>query len=86
MMRPFRAEDAMADPAMLNTLQFLAWVARERRTYGDVRQAWRSTCPRLSAWEDALDQALIEFERGAGRVGDATPVRLTARGRRLLAQ
>jgi hypothetical protein len=76
----------MADPATLHTLQFLAWLAREKRTYGDVRQAWRSTCPRLTAWEDALDQALVEFVREGGRVGDATPVRLTERGRRLLAQ
>jgi hypothetical protein len=74
----------MADPAMLHTLQFLAWVARERRTYGDVRQAWRSTCPRLTAWEDALGDGLIAFEGAERRTSDATRVVLTARGRSLL--
>lgn len=80
----FRAEDAMADPATLHTLEFLAWVAREQRTYGEVRQAWRSTCPRLTAWEDALDQGLVAFARAEARTSDATPVVLTARGRSLL--
>jgi hypothetical protein len=87
MMRPeseYRAEDAMADPATLHTLEFLAWVARGERTYGEVRQAWRSTCPRLTAWEDALDQGLVAFAREEARTSDATPVLLTSRGRSLL--
>ena len=77
-------EAAVNDPSRLHMLQFLAWIARERRTYGDVRQAWRSTCPRLTAWEDALDEGLIAFARGAARASDATEIILTARGRSFL--
>jgi hypothetical protein len=84
MMRHSGAEDAMADPATLNTLQFLAWVAREKRTWGEVQQAWRSTCPRLTAWEDALDDGLVAFAHDGARTSNATEVVLTARGRSLL--
>jgi hypothetical protein len=75
---------SMPDAATLNTLEFLSWLARAERSYGDVRCAWRSTCPRLSAWEDALDQGLVAFAEGTARVSDATKVVLTARGRRVL--
>ena len=74
----------MSDPALLLTRQFLAWLATRLRTYGEVREAWRSTCPRLTAWEDALDGGLIRFESNGGRVSDATPVLLTSKGRILL--
>jgi hypothetical protein len=75
----------MHDPAQLLTVQFLSWVAARPRTYGDVREAWRSTCPRLTAWEDALDGELIEFQSRGGRVSESCPVALTPRGRALLA-
>ena len=35
------------------TEQFLAWVADRPRTYAEAMEAWRSSCPRLSIWEDA---------------------------------
>ena len=76
----------MADTASLSTLQFLDWLARQDRTYGEVKEAWRTTCPRLSAWEDALDQGLIAFANGRGRVTDRSPVVLTPRGREALAR
>lgn len=74
----------MADPAKLLTVQFLAWLDARARTYGEVREAWRSTCPRLSTWEDALDAELVRFESGGGRVSDACAVTLTPRGHALL--
>jgi hypothetical protein len=36
------------------------WVAREPRHYGDVIDAWRTSCPRLTVWEDAMDRGLVE--------------------------
>src|ERR1700690_4022038 len=53
-------EDTMSDPAHLLTLQFLTWVRTAPRTYDDVKQGWRSTCPRLTTWEDAIDAGLIQ--------------------------
>jgi len=33
-------------------------------------KAWRSSCPRLSVWEDALLEGLVRFDPGAdGMVG-----------------
>ena len=73
---------AMSDPAHALTLQFLAWVAEAPRTYAQGMDAWRSTCPRLSIWEDAILDGLVAFEGGATR--NQSRVTLTAKGRALL--
>jgi len=49
----------MADAHTLLTNQFLAWVAERPRDHADLAQAWRSSCPRLAIWEDALADALV---------------------------
>jgi hypothetical protein len=67
------------DPLLL---EFLGWVASQPRTYADAMEAWRSSCPRHSIWEDALLNGLVEVE-SAGRRGQAR-VKLTARGKSLL--
>jgi hypothetical protein len=66
----------------LSTLEFLTWVSIRPRTYGEAMEAWRSTCPRLSTWEDALADGLIQIESGATM--DQSKVTLTARGRALV--
>jgi hypothetical protein len=72
----------MPDPAHALTLQFLAWVAEAPRSYAQAMEAWRSTCPRLSIWEDAILDGLIAFEGGATR--NQSRVALTPKGRALL--
>lgn len=69
----------MSEPASLIMLQFLAWVADRPRTYPETMDAWRSTCPRLSVWEDALIDGLVRVDNGGSRA-----VGLTPRGRALL--
>jgi hypothetical protein len=64
--------------------ELLAWVARCPRTYADAMEAWRSTCPRHTAWEDALDAGLIQIERNGGMGVGETRVTLTPRGRAVL--
>ena len=68
----------MSQPARLITLQFLAWVADRPRTYAEAMEAWRSTCPQLSVWEDAVIAGLVQIESGRA-------VTLTQRGRAVLA-
>lgn len=58
------------------TLQFLAWVDERPRSYAQVMEAWRTSCPRMPVWEDAVDDGLVEF---AG-----PDVRLSPAGRSLL--
>jgi len=67
-----------APPVSLLTLQFLAWVAAAPRTHADVMDAWRSTCPRQSVWEDTVIDGLVAFE------GGTQSVVLTSRGRAVL--
>ena len=59
--------------------EFLSWIATRPRTYAEAMDAWRTSCPRLSAWEDALGDGLIEVGRGP-RLSDCA-VTMTARGR-----
>lgn len=61
------------------TLQFLAWVAERPRRRADVMDAWRSSCPRLSVWEDATSDGLVRLD-GVDRLA----VVLTPLGRAVL--
>lgn len=63
-------------------LEFLAWIAGRRRTYDEVMEAWRSTCPRHTVWEDALADGLIQVE-SAGTLRQSEVI-LTPRGASLL--
>ena len=69
----------MSEPASLIMLQFLAWVADRPRTYPETMEAWHSTCPRLSVWEDAIIDGLVRLDNGGSRA-----VRLTPRGSAVL--
>ena len=59
--------------------EFLTWISQRPRTYAEAMQAWRSTCPRHSVWEDALLDSLIEVVED-GETMDQAQVVLTARG------
>ncbi len=63
-------------------LDLVEWVAARPRPYEEVMEAWRTSCPRLTVWEDALDQGLVVREDRPGR---GTIVRATPAGRALLA-
>jgi hypothetical protein len=67
----------MSQAAHLLTIQFLEWLAAAPRSYPEVMEAWRTSCPRLSIWEDAAQEGLVRLEGGG-------PVKLTRRGRALL--
>ena len=47
------------------TLQFLDWIAETSRTYGEVIDAWRTSCPRLPVWEEAIANGLVRRTNGA---------------------
>ena len=64
------------------TLEFLDWVARRPRTYADAMEAWRTSCPRLTVWEDALAAGLIRVEHGQTR--SESLIALTPQGRAAL--
>ena len=46
------------------TLQMLEWIASAPRTRAEILEVWRTSCPRLSIWEDACIDGLVEFADG----------------------
>jgi hypothetical protein len=48
-------------------LDLLEWLAEGDRTYEEVMNAWRTSCPRLTVWEDANDRGLITTNDMNGR-------------------
>jgi hypothetical protein len=63
-------------------VDLLEWVAKRDRSYDEVMDAWRTSCPKLPVWEDANDRGLIrtvEMER-------RSLVRITPSGLALLDQ
>jgi len=55
--------DVVSEPVQ----QLIDWLVPGPRPYAETIEAWRTHCPRISPWEDALDQGLIAIERHDGR-------------------
>ena len=66
----------MANEALV--AQLLHWIGPEPRNYVETLEAWRTSCPRLTVWEDAVSAGLIERIPGAS-LKDAQ-VRVTPEG------
>ena len=49
----------MADTADALVLDFVEWIARQPRLYSEVIATWRTSCPRLTIWEDAVDRGYV---------------------------
>ena len=73
----------MPETADALVLDFVEWIAREPRFYSEVIAAWRTSCPRLTIWEDAVDHGYVERQTIAG-VG--LIVTVTERGEQWLRQ
>ncbi|CAJ0813422.1 MULTISPECIES: hypothetical protein [Ralstonia] len=69
----------MTDPTRALTLQLLQSLAERPRPYAEVLETWRTSCPRLSIWEDACIDGLVDC------LPDTRLVTVSARGRALLA-
>jgi hypothetical protein len=52
-----------SDPLVLDLVE---WIAREPRLYSEVIEAWRTSCPRLTIWEDAVDRGFVTRDSVAG--------------------
>ncbi len=71
--------DESLDPLVRD---FVEWIAKEPRSYSDVLDAWRTSCPRLTVWEDASERGFVSRNADAGRVIFI----VTPSGREFLAQ
>jgi hypothetical protein len=72
----------MHAPVSPLALEFLTWISIRPRTYAETMEAWRSTCPRKTVWEDALIEGLIQIESGGTM--NQSEVTLTPRGRAIV--
>jgi len=67
-------------------LDLVEWIARQPRSYAEVMEAWRTSCPRFPVWEDAVDLRLVTrvYQEGLGEMIQVTPAGLAflrSRGR-----
>jgi hypothetical protein len=62
-------------------LDFLEWLTADPRPYAEVMEVWRTSCPRLTVWEDAVDAGYVA--RRCAAQGGVT-IEITPLGRCLL--
>ena len=62
-------------------LDLVEWVAARPRPYAEVMEVWRTNCPRLTIWEDALERGYVACGH---RDNGATMVSITPAGSELL--
>ena len=57
-------------------LDFLEWIAARPRPYSEVMDAWRTSCPRLTVWEDAIERGFVirRYPDGAGELVDLSAI------------
>jgi hypothetical protein len=71
------ASTASTEPLILDLLD---WLAAGPRPYDEVMEAWRTSCPRLTIWEDCVDHGYVARSGG----GRDRMVELTELGRQRL--
>ena len=64
------------------TFDLLAWIDSRTRSYEETIEAWKTSCPRLSIWDDAVVDGLVRIDR---RSGEGAIVVLSALGQTALA-
>lgn len=72
----------MSESANFLMLEFLSWISSRNRTYAEAMNAWQTTCPRHTIWEDAIIDGLIQLN-GAQTLHDPEVI-LTPRGKAYL--
>jgi hypothetical protein len=83
-MGSIKRDTAPGTPPSGILLQFLAWIAERPRTYADAMEAWRTSCPRLSVWEDAIGDGLVRMAPSLSAAQGEAPVQLTPLGQAIL--
>jgi hypothetical protein len=75
---PTPAHDPVVEALVLD---LLSWIGADGRSYAEVMEVWRTSCPRLPVWEEANLRGFIEQ---GSRPGEGRWVSLTEPGRRHL--
>jgi D-3-phosphoglycerate dehydrogenase len=75
-MPPLRAPSTTA-PLLLDLLE---WLDAAPRGYAETMEAWRTSCPRLPVWEEAVESGFVH----RGRTGRIATVFISDAGRAFL--
>jgi hypothetical protein len=67
----------LSDPVDALILDLLEWIGPRPRAYPEVIDAWRTSCPRLPVWEDAVERGFVERR---SQEGEGSVVALTRLG------
>jgi hypothetical protein len=63
-------------------LDLVEWLAPAPRPYAEVLETWRTSCPRLTVWEDALDRGYLRRDAGP----EGAMITISDAGRKFLSQ
>jgi hypothetical protein len=58
-------------------MDLVEWAAQQPRSYAEAMEAWRTSCPRLTVWEEAIERGFLLR---------AEPLRVTPLGLRFLSE
>ena len=61
-------------------LDLVEWIGREPRPYSEVIETWRTSCPHLTIWEDAVDRGYVTRQPAT----DGVRVAITESGAKFL--
>ncbi len=56
----------MSDPVDALIIDLLEWIGPQSRSYAEVIEAWRTSCPRLPVWEEANARGYVVREHVEG--------------------
>ncbi len=73
-------ETLLDNPALIRDL--VKWIADCPRPYEEVMDAWRTSCPRLTVWEDTIDAGYVRVTFRQG--GQGKTVEITDAGKMFL--
>lgn len=66
----------MTETVQVLVLDLLEWLTRTNRSYEETMDSWRTSCPKLPVWEEAVDRGFVSIAKGRG----ASEVRVTSAG------
>lgn len=66
----------MTDTVQVLVLDLLEFLTRRNRSYEETMESWRTSCPRLPVWEEAVDRGFVSIAKGRGE----SAVRVTSAG------
>jgi hypothetical protein len=72
----------MADTLDPLILDLVEWCSKEPRTYFEVIDAWRTSCPRLTVWKEAIERGYL---KRVPANGTQAGIAVTPKGRVFLA-